>query len=75
MRMYDIIDSKRLGAELSDEQIRYAVREYTDGNIPDYQMSALLMAVCLNGMNAAETSALTDAMARSGRMLDLSELG
>ena len=75
MRMYDIIDGKRLGAELSDEQIRYAVREYTDGNIPDYQMSALLMAVCLNGMNAAETSALTDAMARSGRMLDLSELG
>ena len=75
MHVYDIIRRKRDGAELSAQEIRFLVTEYTAGRLPDYQMSAFLMAVFFNGMTDAETSALTDAMAHSGDMLDLSRFG
>ena len=74
MRMYDIIMAKRLGQVLTDEQIRFAVEGFTRGCIPDYQMSALLMAICFQGMNEHETAYLTDCMARSGDMIDLSPI-
>ncbi|MCR5432008.1 MAG: pyrimidine-nucleoside phosphorylase [Lachnospiraceae bacterium] len=72
MRMYDIIDKKRLGEKLSDEEIAFFVKGYTEGSIPDYQASALLMAIAINGMDVHETTCLTLLMARSGEMLDLS---
>lgn len=75
MRMYDIIKSKRDGNELSEAEIRFAINGYTDGSIPDYQMSALMMAICFRGMTHAETFSLTDAMMRSGDMVDLSVFG
>ncbi|MGM9624334.1 MAG: thymidine phosphorylase [Eubacteriales bacterium] len=70
MRMTDIIAHKRDGNILSEEEIRYAVYGYTDGTVPDYQMSALLMAICLRGMNAQETSALTACMVTAGTDAD-----
>ena len=72
MRMYDIIRKKRDGGELSTEEIRYFTSEYTNGRIPDYQASALLMAIFIRGMNIRETTDLTLAMAHSGDTLDLS---
>ncbi|MCI8669887.1 MAG: pyrimidine-nucleoside phosphorylase [Lachnospiraceae bacterium] len=72
MRMYDIIMKKRNGHELSEEEISFAVQGFTDGSIPDYQISALMMAVYFQGMNEKETIALTMAMAHSGDLLDLS---
>ncbi len=74
MRMYDIIENKKLGKVLSEEEINYFVEYYTDGKIPDYQVAALLMAIYFQGMNDEETLALTMAMAKSGDMLDLSEI-
>ncbi len=74
MRMYDIIEKKREGLELSTEEIKYFITEYCSNNIPDYQASALLMAIFLKGMNENETAQLTDAMAHSGDMIDLSEI-
>ena len=73
--MYGIIRKKRDGHELSREEITRFVNEYTTGKIPDYQASALLMAICINGMTSHETSFLTMAMAKSGDQVDLSELG
>lgn len=75
MRMYDLITKKKRGEPLTEEEIRGFILEYTDGKIPDYQVSALLMAICLNGMNTEETYALTDAIAKSGDSVDLSEFG
>lgn len=75
MRMYDIIYKKRLGNELTDEEIRFVVDGFTKGEIPDYQVSALLMAICFNSMSDREISTLTDAMANSGDTIDLSEFG
>lgn len=75
MRMLDILEHKRCKKELTDEEIAFFVNGFTKGEIPDYQVSALLMAVCLNGMTAHETAVLTDCMAHSGEMLDLSDLG
>jgi pyrimidine-nucleoside phosphorylase len=72
MRVVDLIRRKRDAAELLPEEIRYLIDEYTRGNIPDYQMSAWLMAAFLRGLNGAETAALTDAMLNSGRVLDFS---
>lgn len=74
MRMYDIIEKKREGHKLSYEEIKFAVMGYTNGNIPDYQMSALLMAIYLKGMDEEETLNLTMIMAESGATLDLSEI-
>lgn len=74
MRMYDIIEHKKIGKVLSEEEINYFVEYYTDGKIPDYQVAALLMAIYFQGMNDEETLALTMAMAKSGDMLDLSEI-
>ena len=75
MRMYDLIEKKKRGEALSEEEIREMITLYTRGDIPDYQMSALMMAIYFRGMNAEETSILTDAMANSGDVVDLSDLG
>lgn len=74
MRMYDIIMEKRGGGVLSDEQLRFVVEGFTAGSIPDYQVSALLMAIYFQGMNEHETAYLTDCMAHSGDMIDLSPI-
>lgn len=74
MRMVDMILKKKAGRELSKEEIEYVVNGYTDGSIPDYQMSAFLMAVCLNQMTYDETLNMTLAMADSGDRLDLSAI-
>ncbi len=73
-RAIDVIRKKRDGGELSRTEIESLVNDYTRGDIPDYQVSAWLMAVVLRGMTRAETAALTDAMLRSGDVLDLSSL-
>ncbi len=75
MTMQELIEIKKRGEALSLEQIRYIVNGYTDGSIPDYQMSAFLMAVCFKGMDFEETAALTDAMVLSGGTVDLSRFG
>jgi pyrimidine-nucleoside phosphorylase len=72
MKMYDLINKKKNKESLTAEEIEFIVNGYTQGSIPDYQMSAFLMAVCLNGMNHQETTDLTIAMAKSGDILDLS---
>lgn len=74
MRFLDIIVKKRESKELSTEEIKYWIKEYVAGNIPDYQVSSLLMAIVLNGMNARETSDLTLAMMHSGEVIDLSSI-
>ena len=74
IRMYDLIMKKRNGGSLTKEEIEYMVQEYTADRIPDYQMSAMMMAIYFVGMNAEETVALTMAMAHSGDMMDLSAI-
>lgn len=74
MNIIGIIDKKRLGKELSDEEIQYFIDGYTNGEIPDYQAAALIMAICINGMTEDETFAMTMAMADSGEKLDLSDI-
>lgn len=74
MRMYDIIKKKRDGSELTSEEIEFFVNGYVRGTIPDYQVSALLMAIFFRGMNQRETFDLTMSMARSGEILDLSPI-
>lgn len=74
MRMYDLILKKRNGNELTKEEINYFVENYTNGEIPDYQVSALLMAIFFQKMNGRETADLTMAMVNSGDILDLSEI-
>ena len=74
MRMYDLIIKKRNGQKLSQEEIEFMVSEYTNGTIPDYQMSAMMMAIYFMGMDDEETLHLTMAMAHSGDMLDLSSI-
>ena len=73
-RAIDVIRKKRDGVELSQAEIEGLVNAYTEGSIPDYQVSAWLMAVVLKGMTRPETAALTDAMLHSGDVLDLSSL-
>ncbi len=75
MNIQDIIEKKRDKQKLEKEEIEFFVREYTNGNIPDYQASALLMAICINGMEDEEIVNLTFEMVNSGDKLDLSELG
>ncbi|EEP64890.1 pyrimidine-nucleoside phosphorylase [Veillonella dispar ATCC 17748] len=74
MRMYDIILKKRSNLPLTDEELRFLISGYVNGDIPDYQVSALLMTIVFNGMNARELGTLTMAMAQSGRMVDLSNI-
>ena len=74
MRMYDLIMKKRNGMSLSREEIEYMIQEYTAERIPDYQMSAMMMAIYFQGMSEEETLFLTMAMAHSGEMLDLSAI-
>lgn len=74
MRMYDIIAKKRDGGTLTRQELEFAVGGFVTGEIPDYQMSALLMAIYLNGMTNEETAQLTDVMAHSGDMVDLSAI-
>ncbi len=74
MCMYDIILKKRANLPLSDKEIRFVIDGYVKGEIPDYQVSALLMTIVFNGMNARELGTLTLAMAQSGNMVDLSNI-
>ena len=74
MRMYDIIMNKRQGLALTEAEIRWTIEGYVRDQIPDYQISALLMAICFQGMDDAEVAVLVDAMARSGDLIDLSEI-
>ena len=72
MRMYDLIEKKRNGQRLSKKEIHFMISGFTDGSIPDYQMSAMMMAIYFQGMDKEETLALTMEMAHSGEMMDLS---
>ena len=74
MRMYDVIEKKRDGGELTDEEIDFFISGYVSGEIPDYQASALAMAIFYEGMTPRETAKLTMAMAESGDMMDLSAI-
>ena len=75
MNIIDIIAKKRDGKELNTDEINFFIKEYTNNNIEDYQAAALVMAIYINGMSYRETKDLTMAMASSGDVLDLSELG
>ena len=75
MRIYDVIEKKKKGEALSESQIHDVINGYVSGDIADYQMSALLMAICLRGMNKSETASLTDAMAKSGEMIPMDRFG
>ncbi|WP_226034623.1 pyrimidine-nucleoside phosphorylase [Aquibacillus saliphilus] len=74
MRMVDVITKKRNGKELSEEEIQFFIEGYTKETIPDYQVSALLMAIYFTGMTAEETARLTKAMVDSGETIDLSQV-
>jgi pyrimidine-nucleoside phosphorylase len=74
MQALEVISRKRDGGEHSPEEIEFLLSGYLRGDIPDYQMAAWLMAVCIRGMTRAETLALTQAMVRSGEVLDLTEI-
>ena len=74
IRMYDLIIKKRNGQSLTKEEIDYMVTNYVQGTIPDYQMSAFLMAVYFQGMTKEETAIMTQAVAHSGDMVDLSNI-
>lgn len=72
--MVDIIEKKRDGKELTTEEIQFCIKGYTDGSIPDYQMSALTMAIVFQGMSEGERATLTIAMVESGDQIDLSDI-
>lgn len=74
MRMYDLISKKRDGGALNREEMTHLIEGYVKGEIPDYQMSAFLMAVYFQGMTKEETAIMTDLVARSGDMVDLSSI-
>ncbi|MBE6562868.1 MAG: thymidine phosphorylase [Ruminococcaceae bacterium] len=75
MRVKDLIEKKKNGEALTDNELRCLIEGYTKGEIPDYQMSAFAMAVCFRGMDFEETKVMTDAMMRSGDVVDLSLFG
>lgn len=74
MNIIEMIDKKRMAKELSEQEIKFFIEGYTKGEIADYQAAALLMAICINGMNEDEILAMTMAMANSGETLDLSDV-
>ena len=74
MGILEIIEQKRDGVELSKEQLSYFIDAYTNGEIPDYQASALLMAIYINGLSDVETGFLTESMLHSGTVLDFSNI-
>ena len=74
LNIIDIINKKRMGLGLKRNELEYAFNEYLNGTIPDYQMSSLLMAICINDMTDNEIFALTDIFIKSGNKLDLSEV-
>ena len=74
MRMYDIIEKKRDGGKLSREEIDFWINGYVKGEIPDYQVSSLLMAIFFRGLDDRELTDLTISMANSGEMMDLSSI-
>ena len=74
MRMVDLIEYKKNNGEFNQQQIHFIIDGYVDGSIPDYQMSALLMAICFQGLTAKETAMLTQAMEYSGDIIDLSKI-
>ncbi|MBQ1237814.1 MAG: pyrimidine-nucleoside phosphorylase [Oscillospiraceae bacterium] len=74
MRMIDLIEKKKAGKALSEEELRWLIAGVTDGTLPDYQLSAFLMAVIFRGMTHQETAWMTDAMAKSGDQVDLSSI-
>lgn len=74
MRMLDLIEKKKNGGKLTGEEIRFAINGYVGGEIPDYQMSAMLMAIWFKGMDAEETAQLTLCMEHSGEVIDLSSI-
>jgi len=74
MYIVDLINKKRNNLKLSKEEIKYIVDKYVSGDIKDYQMSSLLMAICINGLDSEETINLTDAMLKSGNIIDLSSI-
>ena len=74
MNILEIIEKKKVGAELSKEEIDYFVKNYTSGEVEDYQAAALVMAICINGMTQDEIVNLTFSMANSGEILDLSDI-
>ena len=74
MEIVELINKKRLNQALTKEEIEFIITEYMNDKIKDYQMSSLLMAICLNGMTEVETTVLTTAMVNSGERLDLSAI-
>ena len=74
MNIIDIIEKKKNNSELSEEEIDYFVQNYTKGEVTDYQASALIMAICINGMTQNEILNLTMSMANSGDVLDLTDI-
>ena len=75
MTIIEIITKKKNKEELTREELEYAFMGYLKGNVHDYQMSALLMAICINGMDDSETFNLVDIFIKSGDVLDLSSIG
>ncbi|MBR6291085.1 MAG: thymidine phosphorylase [Clostridia bacterium] len=75
MKTFDLIEKKKNGGELTEGELAFFVRGATSGEIPDYQLSAMLMAICLRGMTDGETAVLTREMANSGETMDLDSLG
>ena len=74
MRVYDIIAAKRDNKELKEEEIKFLINGYVNGEVPDYQMSAFLMAVYFNGMTEKECATFAECMLHSGDVMDLSEI-
>ena len=74
MNIVDIINKKRVNKKLTHEELDYAFNGYLNGTVKDYQMSSLLMAICINGMTDEETFDLTDIFIKSGDVLDLSSI-
>ena len=74
MNILNIIEKKKNGKELSNDEIDYFIKKYTSDEIPDYQAAALIMAICINGMTGDEIVSLTNSMANSGEILDLKDI-